>query len=310
MSKQLSLGAFGFTKIVTNKDGKPEFRDISTVAEKPKAYTCEICKEKFGNAGALSTHTKCKHGVVPESKSEESKPSSSNCEKIPVIDGGEVPSSSSGKRKVLKAKRSYEHLKKKRISYTAAFKAQVINDHENGTTVVEITDKYSNFRVDKSKVSRWLSKKEAIKKAALGEHKNLLKIRPGTKYNELYAQLKPVFEDARKKGHRVDFNWLWSKARNIYRSQNGDDAVLGKHVIATFIRRHHLKYRRVQRNKNQSKEAYREKLQKWHYTLRERLVRTGSTSKDYDTKWGYYQPKQRLNVDQSPLPFATECKKT
>ena len=25
---------------------------------------------------------------------------------------------------------------------------------------------------------------------------------------------------------------------------------------------------------------------------------------------GYYQPKQRLNVDQSPLPFATECKKT
>ena len=42
MPKQLSLGAFGFTKTVTNKDGKPEFRDISTVAEKPKAYTCEI----------------------------------------------------------------------------------------------------------------------------------------------------------------------------------------------------------------------------------------------------------------------------
>ena len=62
--------------------------------------------------------------------------------------------------------------------------------------------------------------------------------------------------------------------------------MLGKHVIATFICRHHLKYRRVQRNKNQSKEAYREKIQKWHYTLRERLVRTGSTSKDYDSKWG------------------------
>ena len=138
-------------------------------------------------------------------------------------------------------------MKKKRISYTAAFKVQVINDNENDTTVVEITDKYLNFRVDKSKVSRWL--------AALGEHKNMLKIRPGTKYNELYAQLKPVFEDARKKDHRVDFNWLWSKAKNIYRFQNGDDAVLGKHVIATFIRRHHLKYRRVQQNKNQSKEA-------------------------------------------------------
>ena len=101
--------------------------------------------------------------------------------KIPVIDGGEVPSSLSGKRKILKAERSYEHLKKKHISYTAAFKAQFINDHENGTTVVEIKDKYSNFRVDKSKVSRWLSKKEAIKKAALGEHKNLLRVHPGTK---------------------------------------------------------------------------------------------------------------------------------
>ena len=44
--------------------------------------------------------------------------------------------------------------------------------------------------------------------------------------------------------------------------------------------------------------------------MHERLVRTSSTSKDYDTKWGDYQPKQRLNVDQSLLPFATEYKKT
>ena len=30
----------------------------------------------------------------------------------------------------------------------------------------------------------------------------------------------------------------------------------------------------------------------------------------YEEKWGDYKPHQRLNIDQSPLPFAIECKKT
>ena len=44
--------------------------------------------------------------------------------------------------------------------------------------------------------------------------------------------------------------------------------------------------------------------------VRERLVRTGKDSYQYDEKWGYFEPSQRLKVDQSPLPFSYECKKT
>ena len=49
---------------------------------------------------------------------------------------------------------------------------------------------------------------------------------------------------------------------------------------------------------------------KWHATLRQRLVRTGAKESCYEEKWGDYKPHQRLNIDQSPLPFAIECKKT
>ena len=44
--------------------------------------------------------------------------------------------------------------------------------------------------------------------------------------------------------------------------------------------------------------------------MRERLIRTGKDDAQYDEKWGYFKPKQRLNVDQSPPPFSYECKKT
>ena len=54
MRKQTSLGAFGFTKIVTSKDQKPELVDISKVAEKEKPHTCSICKENAPLTGLIT----------------------------------------------------------------------------------------------------------------------------------------------------------------------------------------------------------------------------------------------------------------
>ena len=31
---------------------------------------------------------------------------------------------------------------------------------------------------------------------------------------------------------------------------------------------------------------------------------------DYDSKWGRFRPSHRFNVDQSPLPFVTDHKRT
>ena len=106
----------------------------------------------------------------------------------------------------------------------------------------------------------------------------------------------------------MDFNWIWSKARKIYKEQGNTEEVK-RRIITTFIRRNHLKYRRIQKNKKQSKEDFREKLIKWNTTLRERLIRTGKDGAQYDENWGYLKPKQRLNVDQSSLHFSYEYKK-
>ena len=66
MSKQISLGQFVFTKIVVKKNGGVELCDISSVeATSSKIHACTRCTLKFGNPGAVVTHIKCKHGIVP-----------------------------------------------------------------------------------------------------------------------------------------------------------------------------------------------------------------------------------------------------
>ena len=65
-----------------------------------------------------------------------------------------------------------------------------------------------------------------------------------------------------------------------------------------------------QRNCSKPKEAFRADLMKWHSTVRERLVQMGAGSEAYDVKWGRFFSSQRLNVDQSPMPFVVDSKKT
>lgn len=60
--------------------------------------------------------------------------------------------------------------------------------------------------------------------------------------------------------------------------------------------------RACQRCRKTAKQNFELDLKKWHTTTREKSVRTGRND-GYDEKWSRYQPKQRLNVDQSPLPF-------
>lgn len=139
---------------------------------------------------------------------------------------------------------------------------------------------------------------------ATSEHKQHLAIKPARKYNRLYAELFKAFKAARAKGYRVDFNWLWSKARALQKELTGNEEVLiRKHVIVNFIRRNSIRMGARQRNRKLSKEEFRNKLMDWHLTTRERLLRTGS-GHDYDPKWGRFLPTQRFNVDQSPMPFA------
>ena len=94
--------------------------------------------------------------------------------------------------------------------------------------------------------------------------------------------------------------------------EGGEEQVEGgvkKHVIVNFIKKNKIKMRRVERNKKMPKEAYRVPMQLWHLELRQRLIRTGEDS-FYDPKWGHFLPRQRFNVDQSPMPFSCSRDRT
>ena len=143
----------------------------------------------------------------------------------------------------------------------------------------------------------------------ISEFKDLKKLQPSGKYLELYGVLKKEFHKRREIGAPVDFNWLWMKAGQIYKVQHGTKAIVKKHVIISFIKRYRLKMRRVQRNKKHAKESFREEMQRWHANLRQRIIRSGANT-FYDARWGHFLPSQRLNVDQSPLPFAIDTSKT
>ena len=109
-------------------------------------------------------------------------------------------------------------IKRRRIKHDALFRAEVIQKKEEGAATAELIYIYKSFNLDKTKVSRWMKNKNSIIQATSEQQKkNLFKIQPGTKYQSLFRDLLGKFEDTRSKSRHVDFNWLWSKRRKIYR---------------------------------------------------------------------------------------------
>ena len=90
---------------------------------------------------------------------------------------------------------------------------------------------------------------------------------------------------------------------------NDPDAIIRKHVIVNFIKRHKTQMRAKRRNLKLAKQNFRQKLVKLHLTTRKRLVRT-NISETYDQKRGNFLSNQRFNVDQSPMLFAIDMKRT
>ena len=77
--------------------------------------------------------------------------------------------------------------------------------------------------------------------------------------------------NAISKGHVVNFAWLWTKARKLQTE-----------IYPTVEIKHHV---------------------------REKCIRTGANEPSYDDKCGRYKPTERLNVNQSALPFVVYGKR-
>ena len=85
----------------------------------------------------------------------------------------------------------------------------------------QIAQKYG---ISQSLVSKWLKDKDSIIAAAADKYRKLyVKQRKSTKYLELYRLLFNQLKAARDKSQKVNFNWLWSKARSIQRDLIGGD---------------------------------------------------------------------------------------
>lgn len=132
---------------------------------------------------------------------------------------------------------------------------------EEVTSTSELIAIYKSFNPDKTKIPKWMKKRGvSSRQHQTRKWKNLFKIRPGTKCNAFYWALLAKFKDVRSKCHHVDFNWLWSKERKIYREQEGDEKTDLKKPCNKAT---------IQSNKRVTKEHYQSKMEKWHSNLRE-----------------------------------------
>ena len=314
MQKQATLGAFGFKKAVLHRGVSTEVAIPSEAKE--ELFLCEHCNNKFKSSQGLAFHMKCKHPdpayFLSQKPTVSTKILTNNDDRSDqfitwqvkkvvndlVKKVATIAAKSSGAQKLAG---------KKRHQYTAAFKVQAINAYENNMLQEDIAEKYG---VAQSQVSRWIKTKDKIMMDAASSHRKLFrKGRPATKYRDLFECLWKEFQLARSKGHLVNFAWLWTKARKIQHDKFDPNVIIKSHVIVRFLQKYRIRMRSKQRNKKKHKNQKIPGLMTWHSTFRERCIRTGATA-NYDPKWGRFLPMQRLNVDQSPLPFVVHGKRT
>ena len=168
------------------------------------------------------------------------------------------------------------------------------------------------YNVHKSMITRWKAKENEIY-GKYGESKKahfFRKCRHNDKHKAMFSRLYDKFCEARNKGLQVNFDWLYVRANQIHLEQRPNAERLPKSTIVYFLRRQKIRLLCVQRKRQVNVKKNTPVLMKWHSNLREKLIKSGCNKSTYDKKWGRFLPDKRLNVDQIPLPFVIESKRT
>ena len=97
----------------------------------------------------------------------------------------------------------------KRRSLPAPYKLEVIHEYENGNKADAFVLQYG---INRTLLIKWVKDKIKIGAAAKSDFKDHLKIQPARKHKPWYNELLEIFEGARGKGYRIEFNWIWSAA--------------------------------------------------------------------------------------------------
>ena len=158
--KQLTLGAFNFTKTIThrNREESVEIPKIARIGTKYIKYP--NCDKSFVNNQELSVHLKCFHSSSHVNNQTFPSQSTMVARKQPtdsvLVEMRCVLSEVVGKvaGNDTKARAAMQQARKKRHQYSATFKAKVINmmgqPGNNQESVAE------HFQIDQSQVSRYL----------------------------------------------------------------------------------------------------------------------------------------------------------
>ena len=173
--------------------------------------------------------------------------------------------------------------KRNRHSYDNEFKLKVIED----TKTSQKNEVALKYNISKSMVTTWVQNERKITDTAVGRHIKLMKkIKPSAKHKQVFVKLNQKFLQARSKGLRVSFAWLYANARKIQaelnQSSQSDVKVIPKSAIFSFIKKYGIKLRRIQRKKKANKTSFLQGMIGWHATLREGLIKTGNTKPSYD----------------------------
>ena len=169
--KQLTLGAFGFKKTVIHRGQSSDIKLTKFAKIEERNVNCPHCDKKFVNNQGLLVHLECIHGNDLQKVKRTKKPKVTD---HLVIEVKNVVNHLVNKvvSKEAMARGGRERAGKKRVQYTAAFKAEVINalDEEDATQESVAT----RFNIDQSQVSRYVkNKSQVMKDAADSYRKNL-----------------------------------------------------------------------------------------------------------------------------------------
>ena len=283
---QKSLGAFGFKKSILHRGIREDIALSGDANENPFPCTFPNCPQRFKSKKGRTQHAIAKHGSTSSAILQPSQ-----------VDEDVIEESSDDDIQEIKPK-----LKRKK--YDCMFKLDVLDFIELNPSETD-NDIAAYFHINPTQVCRWKKQKQLIQENA-ANFRRIHKFRKSGKHDKLFTKLYEKMLHARSRGVKVSHSWLWSKARQIQNELSDGAETVNRHIVWVFVQKYNIKLRRKQRSKTFDKEKFRDTMMKWHSTTRERLIKTPSSP----SKWGRFEPKQRLNVDQVPLPFSLDCDKT
>ena len=141
------------------------------------------------------------------------------------------------------------------------------------------------------------------------------KAKNSERYPRTTKLLVAEFKLRQAQGSKISKLWMKSKMKKkiemCYRKEAADKFKASDNWFQRFKRRNNIPLRCRTNKKQHSADAAREKIQKFHRNLRNAVKSKRRRSNAVpDRKYGRWMPKQTLNVNQVPLPFAVKQDRT